>query len=185
MCIRDRYKRYRNKKGGKGKGRRYRSTFRGRFKPVKHKRGKAHLTENDYDSWDYPAQTESQDGDDSYFGKGKPRSKGGKNKSKGRSSYGDAKGQDKGTFKASGKSKRKGGKKGKGKAHLSADAEDGAPATTAADSTSWMTNLKKHTRNIGTAADRPAGTPKIVQTGVNGLFRGAVPSSCVNTSPQK
>ena len=25
-----------------------------------------------------------------------------------------------------------------------------------------MTNLKKHTRNIGTAADRSAGTPKIV-----------------------
>ena len=107
------FKRFRNKGRGKGKGRRYRSTFRGRFRPVKHKRGKAHLTENDYDSWDYPAQNELQDGDGSYFGKGKPRSKGGKNKSKGRSSYGEAKAQDRGTFKASGKSKKKGGKKGK------------------------------------------------------------------------
>ena len=40
-----------------------------------------------------------------------------------------------------------------------------------------MTNLKNYIRNIGTAADRPAGTPKTVQPGVNGLFRGTVPSS--------
>ena len=40
-----------------------------------------------------------------------------------------------------------------------------------------MTNLKNYIRNIGTAADRPAGTPKMVQTGQNGLFRGTVPLS--------
>ena len=37
-----------------------------------------------------------------------------------------------------------------------------------------MTNLKNYIRNIGTAADRPAGTPKMVQHGRNGPFRGTV-----------
>ena len=98
---------------------------------MKQKRGKAHLTENDYD-YEY----EEYDGDDSYFGKGKPRPKGGK-KSKGRGSKGDAKGQEKGTFKASGKTRRKGGKKGKGKAHISAEADDEADAASVAEGGTW------------------------------------------------
>ena len=40
-----------------------------------------------------------------------------------------------------------------------------------------MTNLKITIRNFGTAVEIPAGSPKTVKTGINGLRRGTAPSS--------
>ena len=129
---------HRRFKAGKGKGkRRYKKKYRGKFRPFK-RSGKAHFAENEYEAEDSQWDTAShQTGwHDSYYGKGKSQGKGGKGKKagKGFQPSGD-KGQEKGSFKASGK--RKHGKGKKGKAHLSAEAEDGAPTATAANSTSW------------------------------------------------
>ena len=140
---------HRRVKAGKGKGkgkgppRRYKKKFRGRFKPYK-RSGKAHFANDEHEAHDSQWDTANQQSGwyDSYYGKGKSQGKGGKGKGKGKGYQGyqpsGDKGQEKGSFKASGKRKHGSFKgKDKSKAHLSAEAEDGTPAATAANSTSW------------------------------------------------
>ena len=174
---------HRRVKAGKGKGkgkRRYKKKFRGKFKPYK-RSGKAHFAETEYEADDSQWDSASQQSGwyDSYYGKGKSPSKGGKGKKsgKGYQPSGD-KGQEKGSFKAL-RLREKGSMERARKARLTSvrksRMEHLPPQRLLVHH--GMTNLKKYIRNIGTAVDKPAGTPKMVKTGINGLCRAPAPSS--------
>ena len=168
---------------GKGKGkRRYKKKFRGRFKPFR-RTGKAHFADNENDAeasqWDTANQYPGCH--DSYYGKGKSQGKGGKGKPKGKVTKVTSPLEIKARRKDPLKLREKGSmvRRAKVKARLTSvqmpRTEPLLPQRLIVHH--GMTNLKNYIRNIGTAADRPAGTPKIMQTGQNGLFRETVPLS--------